>query len=1333
MTDTPHHPRPPHAPDGMTPEEHAAQLHPARDVSQDVPPSHRPGPERPVRFGDIAVALGFCSAPQVDHAERLQLDHASERGIGEVLVSERSITREQRDEVLGHQRITFVTRRHTGAPGSDMRLGKLAVDKGLIGYAQMVRGLELQAEARDVDGNTPPLGKVLIELGYFNEIDLYTLLQEIGVEVYRCESCRTVFNVIGRMPSRTFCCPVCHSQRVVEAPGQVLDVVGTLRPGGAPLVASATASGSSASASSVSLGTPGVDVAPATTAAQVANHAADLSVRSPLDNVAWPDATDTTFGLDVAMPDVSRADEWDESSSDAPAISTGDQQLADMVRDATAATVATGAAGAAAPAPPDAVSPDASAEELSASDRVWQRAYRQTGHVPRKPSGKVTRQSGKVSPTSRTSRKVRTSTGKFVSLPGHDDSEGFDAASPLITASLPDTLRGARRSIGPYVIHEEIGRGDLGIVFRATHGQTNERVALKVILGGQARRSEYLERLESQSHVLRKLDHPGIARLIDTGRDGGIVYVASEYVEGKSLDRWAAEHWPTLDERVDIVIRLAEALAFAHDLNIVHRDVCPSNVIVDAFGNPRITDFGLPRPMAEDQVATVQGATRRFGRPVFAGTAALVGNPRYMAPEQLRAVPGVVLDGRTDQFALGVLAYEMVTGRHPFADSADTSLVAVLENVIHEEPPLVRQLVQDVPPDLESVIFRTLEKSRDRRYHGCLELAADLQRVILGEPVDAPSQTLFTRLRKQVERHPTRSLSTAVTVLLLFVLFGTWTGLFTEFGKLLRGNDSATHQPTSDDLRRAVLRSLNDAIDRGDMHTAARLISGLPVSVQRNAGEWLAVARFERIHGHVAEARDAIAHASAIEPTFDAAMLAGDLASEAGDVDAALTAWKDAARLEPTRSEPLISQLKTLQRERRFSDLADLAQAATSGAFAESSEMFAWRGLGEGMYNQLDKSRASLARAEELARARLAKAAERSDAEAERLLGELDQARVFWFRALVTMRRGVDDNEARPEELAAAAAELTRAREDLIAALQHDTRHELSGVLGALRTADLQLSRLRIQALSRQRDQELDRVERARLRLDLGQATSALDDVQQVFARDPAAATPEAGILYARALQAVGEDALARRAWAAIPRGTPADPAVFVGYGNFLLRTQTAQRVALGGVATVSGEDARLAAESFTRAMRADPWRVRALIGRARAMLELGYPHEAQRDLEHALAAAADKLNTVDAQLWLGVTAMRAGQRREGRRRLELASAVPERVEDATGALHAAALLMIDDALNGDPIAPARRRFATLRLHVPDVSFALAVEAGALIRMAASWPPPGYVPPAPAP
>ncbi|MHC5079778.1 MAG: protein kinase domain-containing protein, partial [Planctomycetota bacterium] len=327
----------------------------------------------------------------------------------------------------------------------------------------------------------------------------------------------------------------------------------------------------------------------------------------------------------------------------------------------------------------------------------------------------------------------------------HDEGSGPPADGP------------SRREIGPYRILEEIGRGGMGVVYRAFHSELKREVALKVLIAGEDASEEAISRFHREAESVAKLGHhPNIVPIYDIGkvvgafRETPLHYFAMHFVEGKPLDRLIDDGEVTPKRAAFIARKVAQALEHAHQHGVLHRDVKPANILLTADGEPQITDFGLAKDVLSDEKVTRTGTT--------------MGSPNYMSPEQ---ADGRIeeIDHRTDIYGLGATLYEMLATRPPFEGA---TVVNIIQKVILHEPVSPRKWNPACPPDLDTICLKALEKNPGRRYASASAMAEDLRRFLESEPIQARPASFAYRFSKRVRRNPAAYGVAMVGSLLLF-------------------------------------------------------------------------------------------------------------------------------------------------------------------------------------------------------------------------------------------------------------------------------------------------------------------------------------------------------------------------------------------------------------------------------------------------------------------------------------------------------------------------------------------------------------------------------------
>jgi WD40 repeat protein/tRNA A-37 threonylcarbamoyl transferase component Bud32 len=379
---------------------------------------------------------------------------------------------------------------------------------------------------------------------------------------------------------------------------------------------------------------------------------------------------------------------------------------------------------------------------------------------------------------------------------------GTEPAANQVTSPLSDPADplpagpGARPTIPGYEVLGELGRGGMGVVYKARQVKLNRVVALKMVLAGEHAGPEALARFQAEAEAVARLQHPNLVQVYEVGEHDGRPYFSMEFVDGSDLDARIDGRPQPPREAAALIEVVARAVSAVHQKGVVHRDLKPANILLTADGEPKITDFGLAKRL--------DGAG-----PTLSGR--VLGTPSYMAPEQARGNASQV-GPAADVYALGAMLYELLTGRPPFR--AETPWDTI-NQVVSEEPVPPRRLQPTVPPDLETICLRCLEKQREKRYGTALNLAEDLRRFLAGEPIRARPARAWERAVKWARRRPTAAALLAVSALaLLVVLVG---GLV--YSARLRSALQAARDYAEEGRRRLVRLSVAEgthAVDEGD-------------------------------------------------------------------------------------------------------------------------------------------------------------------------------------------------------------------------------------------------------------------------------------------------------------------------------------------------------------------------------------------------------------------------------------------------------------------------------------------------------------------------------------
>ena len=333
------------------------------------------------------------------------------------------------------------------------------------------------------------------------------------------------------------------------------------------------------------------------------------------------------------------------------------------------------------------------------------------------------------------------------------------SAATLAAEEVPDPER-----VGAYRILRRIGEGGMGVVYLAERedGEFRQQAALKILKPGP-QRNHLLRLFRRERQVLAQLEHPGIARLIDGGTADGQIYYVMEYVDGCPVTAYCNDNRLSLRQRLQLFCAISEAVSYAHRKLIIHRDLKPENILITADGTTKLLDFGLAKAFQESD----------DGRPAVRTTIGPILTPAYASPEQVR---GEHLSTATDIYSLGVLLYELLTGRNPQAQNS-RSPIEVCRAILEVQPPppsRAANRVRDrgIAGDLDDIVLKALRKEPDRRYSSVDEFRADVERYLDGFPVRASRGSIAYRARKFLRRHWWRLAAAAVASLSLIIGLG---------------------------------------------------------------------------------------------------------------------------------------------------------------------------------------------------------------------------------------------------------------------------------------------------------------------------------------------------------------------------------------------------------------------------------------------------------------------------------------------------------------------------------------------------------------------------------
>ncbi len=326
-------------------------------------------------------------------------------------------------------------------------------------------------------------------------------------------------------------------------------------------------------------------------------------------------------------------------------------------------------------------------------------------------------------------------------------------------SSLSSLFSQLPRQFAHFELEEEIGRGGMGVVYKARQQELDRTVAIKMILDSHLASEEHVRRFHEEAKAAARVEHSNIVHIHEVGQWNDQHYFVMEYIEGASLAERVSRGDVDPERAALLVHRVARAVDHLHRQGIVHRDLKPSNILIDKDGEPHVTDFGLAKVFRQEGQATATGV--------------IVGTPSYMAPEQA-AGNSDLLGPKTDVYSLGAILFELLTGRPPFHEERPLDTVM---KVLSGEPPLPRSLNRNVPYLLELVCLKCLAKNPDDRYESAAALADELGRYLKGDALDVRPPSLLQRIRRWSRREP--ALATRLGVLGIFFCVQ-WSNFFVK-------------------------------------------------------------------------------------------------------------------------------------------------------------------------------------------------------------------------------------------------------------------------------------------------------------------------------------------------------------------------------------------------------------------------------------------------------------------------------------------------------------------------------------------------------------------------
>lgn len=360
--------------------------------------------------------------------------------------------------------------------------------------------------------------------------------------------------------------------------------------------------------------------------------------------------------------------------------------------------------------------------------------------------------------------------------------------------------------LGDCELYAELGRGGMGVVYRARQRTLRRPVAVKILRGGELAGEEAKARFRAEAENAARLKHPGIVAIHEIGETQGVCWFTMDLIEGESLDRIVRDQPMESRAAAQCVAKIADAVQHAHEQGVLHRDLKPPNILLDVEENPHVTDFGIARRIGADSEAGTTPLTR---------TGQMLGSPGYSAPEQ--ALLGSA-DVRTDVYGLGAILYHLLTGRPPFqGPTLDAVLVQLREN----EPLSPRKLNPSVPHDVETICLKCLSRDPAKRYQSAVALNEDLQRWLDGRPILGRPVSMLGKTWRWMKRRP------GIAALLMLVLVGTGAAFFLieqsrreeAAARMDEGAAKVLAENRSEELRQANQRT-RDLLDTTELQRA---------------------------------------------------------------------------------------------------------------------------------------------------------------------------------------------------------------------------------------------------------------------------------------------------------------------------------------------------------------------------------------------------------------------------------------------------------------------------------------------------------------------------------
>ena len=375
-------------------------------------------------------------------------------------------------------------------------------------------------------------------------------------------------------------------------------------------------------------------------------------------------------------------------------------------------------------------------------------------------------------------------------------SEHTPGAAPSFRATAPRTGRPVR--IPGYEILGELGRGGMGVVYKARQLKLNRMVAVKLMLSADHTGTTARERFDAEAEAVARMQHPNIVQIYERGEVDGMPFFSLEYVAGGTLSRKIAKNLLKPNDTAALMVTLARAMHYAHQHDIIHRDLKPGNILIGDDGVPKIADFGLAKKLEEDSGLTRMGT--------------VVGTPSYMPPEQARGDLDQI-GPLADVYALGAILYELLTGRPPFKG---VNILETLEQVRTQEPLAPSSLQPGTPADLETICLKCLQKDPAKRYATAGELADDLARYLDGRPILARPVGNFEKVWRWAKRNPEMAKLLGTIAGLLVLLTVVASGAAVVFAN--QRNEIAKQKKVVEDQRDEIAAKEKLAVDRLEVY-----------------------------------------------------------------------------------------------------------------------------------------------------------------------------------------------------------------------------------------------------------------------------------------------------------------------------------------------------------------------------------------------------------------------------------------------------------------------------------------------------------------------------------